>query len=128
MLNKNEFSLAELEKEEFREYKAFKTFFGQYSSFNKINFSKLDKIRELRTEPARKIFKNDINYLYCHEQDETLKSIYRVIYSIIKAEDFNYELLEEYQNGEYKCFFGRKGGISEYNGLTLKIIIIIMGL
>lgn len=120
MLNKDEFSLEELKKEEFREYKAFKTFFDQYSSFNKINFSKLDKIRELRTEPAHKIYRNDINYLYCHEQDEILKSIYKVIYSIIKAEDSNYELLQEYQNGEYKCFFGKKGGISEYNGFNAK--------
>ena len=120
MSNKNDFVLEDLEKEEFREYKAFKTFFGQYKLFNKLSFTKLNEIRELRTEPAHKIYTNDIDYSYCKEQDEILKNLYRIIYNIIKVEDPDYKLLCEYQNGDYTCFFGKQGAISQYNGFNSK--------
>lgn len=118
MSNKNEFTLEDLKKEDFREYKTFKTYFSQYNLFNKIAFSKLDDIRSLRTEPAHKIYTNDLNYLYCKEQDETLKNLYRVIYNIIKVEDPDYKLLKQYQDGVYECFYGDKGNISEHNGFN----------
>lgn len=121
MSNKNEFTLEDLKKEEFREYKTFKTYFKQYELFNELCFTKLDEIRRLRTEPAHKIYINDINDAYCNEQDITLKNLYRVIYNIIKVEDPDYNLLMHYQNGEYVCFYGDKGKISEYNGFNSKI-------
>lgn len=120
MSNNNKFTLDDLKKDEFREYKTFKTHFGQYKLFNKRCFDKLDEIRNLRTEPAHKIYTNDIDYSYCSEQDETLKNLYRIIYNIIKVEDSNYNLLRQYQNGEYECFYGEKGGILENNGFNAK--------
>lgn len=120
MPNKNEFTLEDLKKEEFREFKTYKTYFSKYSEFNSLSFEKIDEIRRLRTEPAHKIYINDLNYMYCKEQDETLINMYRVIYSIIKVEDPEYVLLNTYQNGEYNCLYGEKGGISTSNGFNTK--------
>lgn len=120
MSNNAEFTLDDLKKEEFREYKTFKKYFGQYKLFNKQCFEKLDEIRSLRTEPAHKIYTNDIDYSYCKEQDDILKYLYRIIYNTIKVEDSNYTLLKQYQNGEYECFYGEKGGILENNGFNAK--------
>lgn len=88
--------------------------------FNKLSFTKLNEIRELRTEPAHKIYTNDIDYSYWKEQDEILKNLYRIIYNIIKVEDTDYKLLYEYQNGDYTCFFGKQSAISQYNGFNSK--------
>ncbi len=121
MSNNKDFTLEDLKKENFREFKAFKTYFSQYELFNKLSFEKLDKIRDLRTEPAHKIYINNIDYLYCNEQDEVLKNLYRILYNIIKVEDPEYTFLKQYYGGEYQCFFGDKGGISEYNGFNTKV-------
>ncbi len=120
MNNKNDFSLEDLKKENFREFKIFKIYFGQYELFSNLSFEKLDKIRTLRTEPAHKIYNNDLNYSYCVEQDETLKSLYRILHNIIKVEDDGYTLLKKYENGRYYCFYGPKGGILENNGFNAK--------
>lgn len=120
MHNKNEFSLEDLKKEEFREFKTFKTYFSKYSEFNSLSFEKLDEIRRLRTEPAHKIYINDLNYMYSQEQDETLLNMYRVIYNIIKVEDPDYQILNVYEGGEYKCFYGSKGAIDTNNGFNTK--------
>lgn len=120
MSNKNEFTLEDLKKEEFREFKTFKTYFGKYSGFNAVSFEKLDEIRKLRTEPAHKIYINDLNYMYSKEQDETLINMYKVIYSIIKAEDPEYKILNTYENGEYNCLYGKKGAIYTSNGFNAK--------
>lgn len=120
MHNKNEFSLEDLKKEEFREFKTFKTYFSKYSEFNSLSFEKLDEIRRLRTEPAHKIYINDLNYMYSKEQDETLLNMYRIIYNIIKVEDPDYQILNVYEGGEYKCFYGSKGAIDTNNGFNAK--------
>lgn len=120
MSNKNEFTLEELKKEEFREFKTFKTYFSKYSEFNSLLFKKLDEIRMLRTEPAHKIYTNDLNYMYSKEQDETLVNMYRVICSIINVEDPEYKILNTYENGEYNCFYGKKGAIYTSNGFNAK--------
>ena len=118
MRNKDSFSLEDLKGS--REFTIFKIYFGQYSLFHENSFKKLDEIRKKRTEPAHKIFVNDLNYLYTQEQDQILKNLYRVIYNIIKVEDTDYKYLKEYKNGEYECFFGEKGSISEDNGFNSK--------
>ena len=120
MPNKNEFTLEDLKKEEFREFKTFKTYFSKYSEFNALSFEKIDEIRKLRTEPAHKIYINDLYYMYCKEQDDTLINMYRVIYSIIKVEDPEYKILNTYENGEYNCLYGEKGAISTSNGFNTK--------
>lgn len=120
MPNKNEFTLEDLKKEEFREFKTFKTYFSKYSEFNALSFEKIDEIRKLRTEPAHKIYINDLDYMYCKEQDDTLINMYRVIYSIIKVEDPEYKILNTYENGEYNCLYGEKGAISTSNGFNTK--------
>lgn len=120
MPNKNEFTLEDLKKEEFREFKTFKTYFSKYSEFNAISFEKIDEIRRLRTEPAHKIYINDLDYMYCKEQDDTLINMYRVICSIIKVEDPEYKILNTYENGEYNCLYGEKGAISTSNGFNTK--------
>ena len=120
MPNKNEFTLEDLKKEEFREFKTFKTYFSKYSEFNALSFEKIDEIRRLRTEPAHKIFINDLDYMYCKEQDDTLINMYRVICSIIKVEDPEYKILNTYENGEYNCLYGEKGAISTSNGFNTK--------
>lgn len=120
MSNKNEFTLEDLKKEEFREFKIFKTYFSKYSEFNSLSFNKLDEIRRLRTEPAHKIYINDLDYAYSKEQDETLINIYRVICSIIKVEDSEYKILNTYERGDYNCFYGKKGGIYTSNGFNAK--------
>ncbi len=120
MDNKNDFSLDDLKNESFREYKAFKTYFGQYKLFSNLSFEKLNEIRSLRTEPAHKIYVNDLNYSYCVEQDGTLKNLYRILNNIIKVEDNDYELLKKYENGQYECFYGDKGSILENNGFNAK--------
>lgn len=120
MANKNDFSLDDLKNESFREYKAFKTYFGQYKLFSNLSFEKLNEIRSLRTEPAHKIYVNDLNYSYCVEQDGTLKNLYRILNNIIKVEDNDYELLKKYENGQYECFYGDKGSILENNGFNAK--------
>ena len=121
MPNKNEFILEDLKKEEFREFKTFKTYFSKYYEFNPILFKKIDEIRKLRTEPAHKIYINDLNYIYCKEQDNTLINMYKVICSIIKVEDPEYKILNTYENGEYNCLYGKKGAISINNGFNTKI-------
>lgn len=120
MPNKNKFTLEDLKKEEFREFKTFKTYFSKYSEFNALSFEKIDEIRKLRTEPAHKIYINDLDYMYCKEQDDTLINMYRVIYSIIKVEDTEYKILNTYENGEYNCLYGEKGAISTSNGFNTK--------
>lgn len=120
MDNKNDFSLDDLKNESFREYKVFKTYFGQYKLFSNLSFEKLNEIRSLRTEPAHKIYVNDLNYSYCVEQDGTLKNLYRILNNIIKVEDNDYELLKKYENGQYECFYGDKGSILENNGFNAK--------
>lgn len=120
MSNKNEFTLEDLKKEEFREFKIFKTYFSKYSEFNSLSFNKLDEIRRLRTEPAHKIYINDLDYAYSKEQDETLINIYRVICSIIKVEDSEYKILNTYEGGDYNCFYGKKGAIYTSNGFNAK--------
>ena len=120
MSNKNEFTLEDLKKEEFREFKTFKTYFGKYPGFNAVSFEKLDEIRKLRTEPAHKIYINDLNYMYSKEQDETLINMYKVICSIIKVEDPEYKILNTYENGEYNCLYGEKGAICTSNGFNAK--------
>lgn len=120
MSNKNEFTLEDLKKEEFREFKIFKTYFSKYSEFNSLSFNKLDEIRRLRTEPAHKIYINDLDYAYSKEQDETLINIYRVICSIIKVEDSEYKILNTYERGDYNCFYGKKGAIYTSNGFNAK--------
>lgn len=120
MPNKNEFTLEDLKKEEFREFKTFKTYFSKYSEFNVLSFEKIDEIRRLRTEPAHKIYVNDLNYMYCKEQDDTLINMYKVICSIIKVEDPEYKILNTYENGEYNCLYGEKGAISTSNGFNTK--------
>ena len=118
MRNKDSFSLEDLKGS--REFTIFKIYFGQYNLFHENSFNKLNEIRKKRTEPAHKIFANDLNYLYAQEQDQILKNLYRVIYNIIKVEDNDYKYLKEYKNGEYECFFGEKGSISEDNGFNSK--------
>lgn len=120
MPNKNEFTLEDLKKEGFREFKTFKTYFSKYSEFNALSFEKIDEIRKLRTEPAHKIYINDLDYMYCKEQDDTLINMYRVICSIIKVEDPEYKILNTYENGEYNCLYGEKGAISTSNGFNTK--------
>lgn len=120
MSNKNEFTLEDLKKEEFREFKIFKTYFSKYSEFNSLSFNKLDEIRRLRTEPAHKIYINDLDYAYSKEQDETLINIYRVICSIIKVEDSEYKILNTYERGDYNCFYGKKSAIYTSNGFNAK--------
>ena len=120
MPNKNEFTLEDLKKEEFREFKTFKTYFSKYPEFNLLSFEKIDEIRRLRTEPAHKIYINDLNYMYCKEQDDTLINMYRIICNIIKAEDPEYKILNTYENGEYSCLYGEKGAISTSNGFNSK--------
>ena len=120
MSNKTMFTLEDLKKEDFREFKTFKIYFSKYSEFNPLAFEKLDEIRKLRTEPAHKIYVNDLNYTYSKEQDETLTNMYRVIYNIIKVEDPEYKLLETYERGEYSCFYGEKGAIFTSNGFNAK--------
>ena len=39
---------------------------------------------------------------------------------MIKVEDSNYNLLSQYQDGDYDCFYGKKGGILENNGFNAK--------
>ena len=56
MKNKSEFTLEDLNKEEFRGLKLFKTYFDQYDLFNIMTYEKLNSIRKLRTEPALSIF------------------------------------------------------------------------
>lgn len=118
MSNKNEFNKEDLKKDEFREFKAFKTYFKQYKTFNDKAFERLEVIRKLRTEPAHKIYLNDLKYNYCKEQDEILIDIYRVICNIIKVEDEKYKYVDEYDSGNYNCFYGRKGAISTRNGFN----------
>lgn len=120
MPNKTGFTLEDLKKEDFREFKTFKTYFSKYSEFSPLVFEKLDEIRRLRTEPAHKIYINDLNYMYSKEQDETLTNMYRVICNIIRVEDPEYKLLETYERGEYSCFYGEKGAISTSNGFNAK--------
>ncbi len=120
MPNKNEFTLEDLKKEEFREFKIFKTYFSKYSEFNLLSFEKIDEIRKLRTEPAHKIYINDLNYMYCKEQDDTLINMYRVICNIIKVEDPEYKILNTYESGEYNCLYGKKGKINTSNGFNAK--------
>lgn len=120
MLNNKEFTLDDLAKEEFRGLRLFKTYFGQYDLFNMISYEKLDNIRKLRTEPAHKIYQNDLNYLYNKEQDILLKDLYRVLNNIIKVEDPNCEYVKKYKNGVYSCFYGKSGCILEANGFNNK--------
>lgn len=120
MPNKNEFTLEDLKKEKFREFKTFKTYFSKYSKFDLLSFEKIDEIRKLRTEPAHKIYINDLNYMYCKEQDDTLINMYIVICNIIKVEDPEYIILNTYANGKYNCLYGEKGEISTSNGFNRK--------
>lgn len=120
MKNKSDFSLEELKKEEFRGLRLFKTYFGQYDLFNIMSYEKLDQIRKLRTEPAHKIYQNDLDYLYAKEQDGLLKDLYRVLNNIIKVEDPNHEFVMQYKNGIYNCFYGEHGSILESNGFNNK--------
>ena len=120
MKNKGEFSLDDLDRESFRGLKLFKTYFRQYDLFNMMSYEKLDKIRKTRTEPAHKIYKNDLDYTYCKEQDDVLKDLYRVLYNIMLAEDPKHEYIKKYKNGDYLCFYGDKGGILERNGFNNK--------
>ena len=118
MKNKNEFSLDDLKDSEFREFKAFKLYYGQKEEFNDINLTKLDEIRNLRTEPAHKIYLNDLNYEYCEEQDEMLINIYILLNAILIVEDSENNYISEYKNGVFKCFYGKQGSISAKNGFN----------
>ena len=120
MKNKKDFTLDDLNKEEFRGLRLFKTYFGQYDLFNIKTYEKLDQIREMRTEPAHKIYQNDLDYSYAVEQDGLLKDLYRVLYNIIKVEDPNHDFVIKYRDGIYNCFYGEDGGILEANGFNNK--------
>lgn len=120
MKNKNEFTLNDLKKEEFRGLRLFKTYFGQYDLFNVLSYKKLDQIRKLRTEPAHKIYQNDLDYSYAVEQDGLLKDLYKVLNNIIKVEDPNHEYIMKYKDGIYNCFYGENGSILEANGFNNK--------
>lgn len=120
MKNNNEFTLEDLKKEGFRGLRLFKTYFGQYDLFNMMSYEKLDQIRKLRTEPAHKIYQNDLDYSYAIEQDGLLKDLYRVLNNIIKVEDPNHEFLIKYKDGIYNCFYGENGSIFEANGFNNK--------
>ena len=120
MKNKSKFTLEDLNKEEFRGLKLFKTYFDQYDLFNIMTYEKLNSIRKLRTEPAHKIYLNDLDYVYLKEQDELLKDLYRVLNNIIIVEDNNYDYVKRYKEGLYYCFFGENGSILESNGFNSK--------
>ena len=105
MKNNNDFSLEDLKKEEFRGLKLLKTYFGQYDTFNVRTYEKLDEIRIIRTEPAHKVYQNDLNYSYSKEQDDILKNLYRVLYNIISVEDSEYELLKTYKDEIFSLIY-----------------------
>lgn len=85
-----------------------------------MSYEKLDQIRKLRTEPAHKIYQNDLDYSYAVEQDSVLKDLYRVLNNIIKVEDPNHEFVMKYKDGIYNCFYGDNGRIFEANGFNNK--------
>lgn len=120
MPNKNDIDIEKLSKGEYGVFTLFKLYFGQYKQFDEISYQKLDDIRDLRTEPAHKIYTNDLNYAYCKEQDEILINIYRIINNIIKVEDSNYTYLKDYKSGDYVCFYGERGAILQKNGFNSK--------
>lgn len=120
MRNKNKIDLDKLDKGEYGAFSLFKLYFGQYEQFYEVSYVKLDGIRKLRTEPAHQIYINDLNYDYCREQDEILINVYRILNNIIKVEDINYKYLKEYKNGEYNCFYGKRGAILQKNGFNSK--------
>src|SRR5699024_2720674 len=115
-----EIDIEKLDKSEYGFFTLSKLYFGQYKQFDKISYQKLNDIRILRTEPAHKIYTNDLNYDYCKEQDEILINIYRIINNIIKIEDNNYSYLKDYKNGDYVCFYGERGAILQKNGFNSK--------
>lgn len=116
MRNNSSFSLEELVN--FKELKTFKTYFSQYEKMNEQTFIELEKIWEIRTEPAHKIFNNDINIEYYNQQDKLLQNIYRIICDIIRSEDEDWGIVKEYNEGSYSCFFGPRGAISLSNGFN----------
>lgn len=120
MSNKDEIDLVKLKQGEYGVFSIFKLYFGQYEQFYEISYEKLDEIRNLRTEPAHQIYINDLNYDYCNEQDEILINLYRIINNIVKVEDPDYKYLMEYKNGEYVCFYGKRGAILQKNGFNSK--------
>lgn len=120
MPNKTKIDKDKLEKGEYGAFSLFKLYFGQYKQFYENSYKSLDDIRNLRTEPAHKIYTNDLNYGYCKEQDEILISIYRMINNIIKVEDCDYKYLKEYKNGDYVCLYGKHGRIFQKNGFNSK--------
>ena len=118
MSNRDNIDLNILKENDVREFRLFCLYFGQYINFNKKSFEKLDQIRNLRTDPAHKVYINDLDYSYCNEQDDLLINIYRVLYDIIKNEDIDYKYLNAYENGSYISFFGVGGAISFNNGFN----------
>lgn len=120
MKNKDTFNLEDLKKEEVRGLKLFKLYFSQYDKFNIKSYEKLDEIRNLRTEPAHKVYKNDLDYSYSVEQDLLLKNLYRILCNIIYVEDPKYHFLKEYNGGNYYSFYGENGKIYKYNGFNEK--------
>lgn len=120
MPNKGEIDLDKLSKGGYGVFSIFRLYFKQHKQFYEISYDKLDEIRKLRTEPAHKIYTNDLNYDYCKEQDEILINLYRIINNIIKVEDVDYIYLKEYKKGKYDCFYGKRGAIPYGNGFNSK--------
>lgn len=116
--NKKDIDEEKLKEGKYGFFTIFKFYFGQYKEFRKISYDKLDEIRNLRTEPAHKIYTNDFDYKYCKEQDEILINLYRIINNIIKVEDPDYSYLKEYKNGDYVSFYGKRGAIYQRNGFN----------
>lgn len=118
--NKKDIDEEKLKDGKYGFFTIFQFYFNQYKEFRKISFDKLDEIRNLRTEPAHKVYTNNFDYEYCKEQDEILINLYRIINNIIKVEDPDYKYLKEYKDGAYVSFYGERGAILQKNGFNEK--------
>lgn len=118
--NKKDINEEKLKDGKYGFFTIFQFYFNQYKEFRKISFDKLDEIRNLRTEPAHKVYTNNFDYEYCKEQDEILINLYRIINNIIKVEDPDYKYLKEYKDGAYVSFYGERGAILQKNGFNGK--------